>query len=514
MPNKQTDPLFQLIKSLSKAEKRNFKLYAQRNTSADDLKTVQLFDGLDKLLVYDEDKLLIKQPALKKQQLSNLKSALYKQIMASLRLLEDKGNIDIQLHEQMDYARILFNKGLYIQSLKILEKIKELASSHHQVTFWLQALIFEKKIESLYITRSFENRAEALSTEVEALDNRLVMIGRLSNLSLQLYGWYIKNGHTRTKTELNNLKQFFQANLPDRTTDVNGFYEKMYLYQSYVWYHFIQQDFLSYYKYTQRWVDLFYQYPVMQQIEALYYIKGLHNLLNAHYTLGNYKAYVKVLNEFAVFYESPVCINNDNNKTQAFIYLYTGYVNQHFLEGSFSKGIALIDSIEKELKSFSGKIDSHRELVFYYKFACLHFGSGHNEEAIHYLNKIINWRTDLRSDLQCYARLLLLIAHFELGNYNLLEYLLKSVYRFMAKMENMSRVEEEMFAFLKQSFSLKQKDLKKSFQQLLLRIKQYEGNRIESRAFAYLDVIGWLESKIKGIPVEEIIQQRFKKSKK
>lgn len=43
MPNKQTDPLFQLIKSLSKAEKRNFKLYAQRNTSADDLKTVQLF---------------------------------------------------------------------------------------------------------------------------------------------------------------------------------------------------------------------------------------------------------------------------------------------------------------------------------------------------------------------------------------------------------------------------------------------------------------------------------------
>lgn len=514
MPNKQTDPLFQLIKSLNKAEKRNFKLYAQRNTSAEDLKTIQLFDGLDKLALYDEDKLLLKQPALKKQQLSNLKSALYKQIMGSLRLLEDKGNIDIQLHEQMDYARILFNKGLYLQSLKLLEKIKELASSHHQVTFWLQALIFEKKIESLYITRSFENRAEVLSMEVEALDNRLVMIGKLSNLSLQLYGWYIKNGHTRTKVELGNLKQFFHANLPANAANANGFYEKMYLYQSYVWYHFIQQDFLAYYKYTQRWIDLFHQYPVMQQIEALYYIKALHNLLNAHYTLGNCKAYVKVLNEFAVFYESPVCANNDNNKTQAFIYLYTGYVNQHFLEGSFSKGIELIDSIEGELKNFSGKIDRHRELVFYYKFACLHFGSGHNEEAIRYLNKIINWRTDLRSDLQCYARLLLLIAHFELGNYNLLEYLLKSVYRFMAKMENMSRVEEEMFAFLRQSFSLKQKDLKKSFQQLLLNIKQYEGNRIESRAFAYLDVIGWLESKIKGIPVEEIIQQRFKKSKK
>ena len=50
----------------------------------------------------------------------------------------------------------------------------------------------------------------------------------------------------------------------------------------------------------------------------------------------------------------------------------------------------------------------------------------------------------LRTDLQCYARLLHLIAHYELGNYDLLEYLFKSVYRFMAKMENLSVVEEEI----------------------------------------------------------------------
>ena len=35
------------------------------------------------------------------------------QILSSLRLIKNEDNIDIQLHEQLDYARILYNKGLY-----------------------------------------------------------------------------------------------------------------------------------------------------------------------------------------------------------------------------------------------------------------------------------------------------------------------------------------------------------------------------------------------------------------
>src|SRR3982751_5620049 len=115
MPNRSTDPLFQLIKTLEKSEKRNFKLYATRNSSSDELKSVQLFDALDKMEEYDEASLLRKNESIRKQQLSNLKAHLYKQILSSLRLINDEANIDIQLNEQMDYARILYNKGLYLQ---------------------------------------------------------------------------------------------------------------------------------------------------------------------------------------------------------------------------------------------------------------------------------------------------------------------------------------------------------------------------------------------------------------
>ncbi|MBO9573577.1 MAG: hypothetical protein J7497_15425, partial [Chitinophagaceae bacterium] len=58
MPNRSTDSLYQLVKSLQKAEKRNFKLYIKRNSGDEDLKIVQLFDALDKMHEYDENQLL------------------------------------------------------------------------------------------------------------------------------------------------------------------------------------------------------------------------------------------------------------------------------------------------------------------------------------------------------------------------------------------------------------------------------------------------------------------------
>ena len=60
MPNRSTDALFQLIKSLEKSEKRNFKLYVTRNSASEDLKIIQLFDALDKMEEYDEAQLLSK----------------------------------------------------------------------------------------------------------------------------------------------------------------------------------------------------------------------------------------------------------------------------------------------------------------------------------------------------------------------------------------------------------------------------------------------------------------------
>ena len=514
MPNRSTDALFQLVQSLERSEKRNFKLYMTRNTASGNLKVIQLFDALDKMKAYDEEQLLAKNPSIQKQQLSNLKAHLYREILASLRLLNQEANIDLQLHEQLDFARLLYNKGLYLQSLKILDRIKDLAKTNNQVTYILQVLFLEKKIESLHITRSMQDRADKLSAEVEEVNCRLKLIGILSNLSLQLYSWYIKNGHARNEEDTKAVDAFLNHEAVKHVQEAKGFYERLYLYQCYCWHAFITQNFLGYYRYCQKWVDLFDADPKMIEIETAHYIKGLHNLMGAHFDLRNFQKFNDTIQVFEKFIETPVVQHNRNNLIQTFIYLNISKINKHFMEGSFSEGLELVPYIEEKLSEYELYLDRHRILVFYYKIASLYFGSGDCDKSIDYLNKIINWKVDLRTDLQCYARLLHLIAHYELGNFDLLEYLLKSVYRFMYKMQNLSTVEEEVFAFLRKSFSLSPKELKPQFEMLLAALKPLEKSRLESRAFMYLDIISWLESKINNQPVQTIIRQKYLDAKK
>lgn len=509
MPNRPTNALFQLIKSLKKSEKRNFKLYVKRNTSAEDLKIITLFDALDKMPEYDENVLLRKNKVITKLQLSNLNASLYRQILNSLRLLKDDNNIDLQLHEQMDQARILFNKGLFIQSLQILDKLKRQAYATHQLTHVLQSVFFEKKIESLYITRSIQNRADQLINESEMLFIKLSRLSSMSDLALKLYGWFIKNGHARTEEDEKEISALVENKLLSVKPDETNFYEQLYFFQSYCWYSFITQDFLSYYRYTQKWVDLFEHEPQMIDVETTIYIKGMHNLMGAHFDLRNYEKLSETLHRFENFAQSDTVLRNENNLIQTFVYLNTSRINKHFLEGTFTAGLSLVPEIMTKLDEYAIYLDRHRVLVFYYKIASLYFGSGDCSTAIDYLNKIINWKVDLRTDLQCYSRLLHLISHYEIGNYDLMEYLVKSVYRFMSKMQNLSIVEEEIFAFLKTSFHMNVQDVKPALLKLLERLKRHENSRFETRAFLYLDIISWLESKIEGVPVQQIIRQKF-----
>jgi hypothetical protein len=513
MANRTQDILFQLIHSLEKAEKRHFKLYIKRSSGNEDLKIVRLFDAIDKLKDYDEKLLLKKMPSVTKPQLGNLKTHLYKQIMASLRLLKSTDSMDLQLNEQFDYAHILYKKGLFLQSLRIIEKAKEIAQNNQKYYFLPQLISLEKRIEGLNITKSRHQRVEALATEANEVNIHLDKVTRLSNLALNLFSWFTKHGHARDEYDEKDIRKFMTQNLPSGAMKEIGFYERMYLYQSYTWYAFIRQDFIQYYRYSQKWVDLFHEQPLMIRVETSHYIKGLHSLINAHFDLRNHREFEKTLQLFEEVAQTDRVKDHDNFRIQAFIYISTARINQHFMRGTFKEGLKQVPEIGKELKENELFIDHHRELVFNYKFAMMYFGSSDYNTCIDYLQKIINDKTDLRHDLQCYARLLHLMSHYELGNDMLMEPLTKSVYRYMAKLKNLTAVEEAIFKFLRQTITLSTRQLKPELEKFLQAIKHFEKDRFQTRAFAYVDIISWVESKVYNKTMGEIIKQKYLESK-
>src|SRR5690606_23327902 len=95
-------------------------------------------------------------------------------------------------------------------------------------------------------------------------------------------------------------------------------------------------------------------------------------------------------------------------------------------------------------------------------------------------------------------------------NYELLEYLTKSVYRFMAKMQNLGIVEKEIFRFLRNSFYIESKDMDKALLELKKSLRKHEHDKKEIRAYLYLDIISWLESKLRKLgPAQVSIRLKY-----
>lgn len=509
MARQQTDLLFKLIKSLSKAEKRNFKLYSNRLGDGESLKYLTLFDLIDKQYDYNEEDILKKAPEIKPAQLSNLKANLTKNLLVSLRLSSQLSDVDIMLRQQIDYAKILYNKALYRQSLVMLNKAKKLAKKYERQLLYFEMIEFEKLIESQYITRSLENRAEQLSKESDLLNHTLTLSGALSNLSIKLYGFYLQHGYVRNEEDQIVITDFFHENLPAFSYNHLGFIEKLYLYKSHVWFYQITQDFLMQYRYSLKWVELFRQNPDALLSQTDLYIKGINNMLEGLYFAGDYARFEKGLLELKQFKEHTELPLTKNVELSLGYHFYTHSINWHFMEGTFSDGVKLVPEIEDFIDTNDMYLDNHNILIFYYKIACLYFGSGDYKNTVKYLNKVINYKdTELRSDIQCFARILNLIAHFEMKNFELIEYLVKSTYRFLSKMKDLHRTQREVLLFLRRLPSISEDKLNDAFNGLLEELKRLRQDPYEKRPFLYLDIISWLESKISDIPVQTIIRQK------
>lgn len=487
MANHQKDFLFVLIKSLSKSEKRQFKIFASRLETSSNTKFIELFNILDKSETYDE-KLILKSGSIKKVQLSNLKSYLYKQILVSIRLNIPSQNIRYQLREQIDFAVILYNKGLYKQSLKILDKTKQQALENDEKYMAYEIVEFEKLIESQYITRSIQGRADELVVQAKELNYRNTISSKLSNLSLQLYGIMLKTGYVKSDEEYKYIDDYFNKHIAKLDETKFGFREKYWFYNANLWRSFLVQDFLASYKFAYKWVQLFYDNPNMIYLNPVFFLKGNHYFLESLYMLkytSNFKKYLSLLEETIQDPRFPV---NDNLASLSFLYLYNNKLNLHILEGTFAESEYLIPEILEKLKVHSDHLDEHHEMLFFYKIASIYFGNEKYNECIFYLDKIINNKNlTMREDLMCFARLLSLIAHYELGKDYYLENHLKSTYKFLLKMNDLHEVQKEIIKFLRNLNNFYPADIKKEFKKMHARFVELEKNTYEKRAFLYLE---------------------------
>ncbi|MEZ4993403.1 MAG: hypothetical protein R2824_23475 [Saprospiraceae bacterium] len=510
MLNAQKDQLFLLINSLSKAEKRNFRLYATRIQSGKETKFLQLFDVLDKLDDFDEQAILKRLPQVKKHHLPNLKRHLYKQILTSLRLIHIQKNIDIQIREQIDFARILYGKGMYMQSLRILDRTKLVALDHHQDLLHLEILEFQKLIEARHVTRSrtVEHKMDELLMEAQRRSTITYYSNLLSNLNIKIHGWYIDSGHARTAVEKNRIKDFLEEHYPKeykQDTHRETFFERVNLNQVYLWYHYINLDYRRAEEQAKQWVNQFIRNAQMQEKDPDLYMRGLYYLMVFLFIKYDIKEHTYYLNNFKEYVAQADPNLNTNSKMIACFYLNLCRINNLLLRGDYEGAQELIPEIEGGIELYYFHADHYRILLFYYKFAWIHFALGEFDRAQDYLNEIVLVKNEvLREELYYFARLLQIMCFYEIQEYDIMAYNLTSLRRSMGRSHLKDPVMTTATTFLKRICERPESESQElflKFQKELGRLEQEVGNQ---KSLVYLNLPLWIKSRLAGCTVAEV----------
>lgn len=507
------EAVFELVKNMNKAEKRNFKLFATRLGGNEDAKFVALFDCLSAMDEYDEGRVLQRCP-IKKGQLPNMKAHLYRQILISLRLLDVNHSIHLQLKEQIDFARILYNKGLYSQAGKILDKAAAQATAYEQDASMLDIVDLRKQIEVLTIPNDMSLVAQSVSRQSEQLCDRIVTIDSLSRLAIRIYSLHQKIGYARSQKDLDLLNDYFKPKLDAYQNRHLSFTEQYYLCQAMVWYRFIRHEFGLSYRHSCQWLELFNSNPEMKTVMYDSYLRGYARILDGVYLMRRYDLFVATLS--ALEREGEVVGSLNENAVMIWQQIqFIGRLNRSLMEGTFKEGLWITRNIDSYLKNYSKYLTVHERMEIHYKIALLYFGDGNYARCMEYLGYIIGVRNpEVRRDLQCYARMLNLIASYEAGIDSNLDYQIRSVFMFIVKMKDMGQVNREILLFLKKLNVVGAMGIKDELSNLYERLLPYENHPYERRIFYYVDIISWLESKITARPYGTIVRDKFERRQK
>ena len=499
---KTTDELFQLIQSLSKSEKRHFKLFASRHVIGEENDYIRLFEAINRQEEYDEPKIIklfSQRPFVK--QFSNKKNYLFQIITNALRDYHAHSSINVEIQNLLHEVEILYNKALYQSAKKALLKAKKLASASQHYSIMPEIFWWEKKL--LAATFYFDSSANPISVDGNSLEEQLSVLKKIEHNEKY---WNIKSlvfPFLRTRglktSNLKNIEAIIKKLPEDPSTDNYSIETIIHIYQVYSHYYRLKGDREKLYKNTKKLVELIEKNSVdivSQHIDL--YMSSLHNLLLGQRLVGEYEEFFSTLKKLKAI--------EQNSKAGKYTHIRQKIFSSSYLElwvyidiGEFDKGRKIAEDIEKQLDLYDKYLTLQQKLFFHYLISYFYFGLNQYSKALLWLNKILNdSHTNIREDIHSYSRILNLLIHFEMGNDDLLSYITKSTYRFLYKKERLFQFEDVILNFIRLKMpKVNSKDeLIEKFKELKKELIKISEDPFEKQTLDFFDFISWLESKI------------------
>jgi len=493
--------LFELIQSLSKGEKRYFKIHASRHIIGDENKYVKLFDAICNQKVQDEKHLLKNESYIR--QLPLLKKRLHGAVLKALDSYHN--SIDANIRRQLHQAEILYEKALYEQAKKILKNAKKLSSEHELQNYLLEILRWETKIAWA------QDSMDTIGKILEEEKNILLSLDNLINyrvLNHKAFSIYYKHGIPRTPDYVKEVKQLLSNPLLKNPKLALSF-EAIHTYYHFMTiYHTMRQDYAGAHNFGIKKLELFNTSPQKIKSYTNLYLGDLNDILISSLMLKKYSSMEEYVGKLR---ELETIITSERNKTILFFYSYHE-LNYYVNTGQFQKAVKRVEQLEELFPLYERKMTTAKKAVLYTIFAVTYFGNKNFRKSIYYLNKIRNEPFhNVRTDIESLAQLIYLIVHYEKGSdIALMQSLVRSTYRFLLKRNRLYKFEECILNFIRKKLSKvnSAKELIHAFKELKKEIASMIKNPYNQSILQDFDFESWLESKIEGKSFAEIVRRK------
>jgi len=479
-------PLFELIKSLTKAEKRHFKLFT--SGSGKHSNYVKLFDAVDKQTNYDEQ--LIRHQFSGQtfiRQLHVTKNYLYQLILKSLSNFHNNSTVDAILREQLQAIDVLYRKELLDHCEKHINKAEKLAHQYEKNTILLEILAWKRK---LLLSR---NATPHIKTEVATVlqqeQNALQKIETVNR-----YWSYIINIFDRNSGNCDTFKNDLYLTNTDHADTLQA---KTLLYHIRYSDKLLNQNHEGAEKAITQLIDLFEQHPERIREDPMAYITAINNKVALQLHRKQQATIPALLAKIRSIPKQYKLDEKHPFTVRSLLRTYNVELEMYRDTHQADLGIALIKKITALLDKHRSTIPHEYTLLFNYQFAYLYFLQQNHQQSLQWLNTLAKHNIhDTREDILTFARLLTLINHFELNHIDVLKYAVDTTRRFLKKKRELHEYEKILLNFFSQLSISPSNRYPHLFATLNTTLFKPQSTLVSEHVLDYLDFKRWIDIKL------------------
>jgi len=429
-----SEELFKLIHSLTRSEKRFFKISSTQLSGEKNY--VKLFDFIDSQQKYDEQaiKVAFKNEAIVRN-LPSEKNYLYRQILKSLRAYHTNNSVNSIIQKIIKNIEILYAKALYKECGKYIEKVKKIAVNNEKFHYLDEIVLWEYRLLEESLDRlELKKDVNQLIDELQNINSKRDNLHEFSCIYSQINHLFRIDGFVRSPQENNILKQIKQHPLvvnKNSALSVRASFMQHYIKGVCAT---IDRDFFKaqhLFAETKKILDEHIE--IRKDVNTQYLLAVFGEI----YALIALKKFSQVELRLQQIHSLNGTIAFDAQHTKNWIVFNVHLMELMCMQGQakFDESVELITKRKKNFFVNKPAIGIEPLLLLNFYEAVSYFAINDYKTAISLIYELTNNNTiQLRNDIQIFARVFNILLYYEIGDYDYVNYAINSVDRMLKQL--------------------------------------------------------------------------------